>query len=74
MMDQAIVFSNEKGCIQGCVSQGVLDLVLLKEVHQKVECLPAVEHIIQQYIPKLERSDNITKALVDTYILGKSSS
>ncbi len=74
MMDQTIVFSNEKGCVQGCVSQGILDLALLKEAYQKVECLPTIERIIQQYIPKLERSDNITKALVEAYILGKSAS
>ncbi len=74
MMDQTIVFSNEKGCVQGCVSQGILDLVLLKEAYQKVECLPVIERIIQQHIPKLEHSDNITKALVDAYILGKSAS
>ncbi|QKQ24207.1 hypothetical protein HUE58_03465 [Candidatus Ruthia endofausta] len=74
MMDQTIVFSNEKGCVQGCVSQGVLDLVLLKKAYQKVECLPVIERIIQQHIPKLECSDNITKALVDAYILGKNAS
>lgn len=73
MMDQTIVFSNEKGCVQGCVSQGVLDLALLKKAHQKAEYLPAIERIIQQHIPNLERNDNITKALIDAYILGKSA-
>jgi hypothetical protein len=73
MMDQTIVFSNEKGCVQGCVSQGVLDLALLKKAHQKAEYLPAIERIIQQHIPNLERNDNITKALIDAYILGNNA-
>jgi hypothetical protein len=40
MLDQEIIFSNEKGCVVECVSNGNLDLDLLKENHQKIckEC------------------------------------
>lgn len=69
MMDQGIVFSNEKGCVQGCVTDGVLDLELLREVHQKVECLP----VIQPLINKFKADNDITSALVEAYLLGKKS-
>ena len=72
MMDQDIIFSNEKGCVVGCVNNGVLDLEKLKAVHQKIECLPKIERIIRQYIPKSEHSENITQAMIGAYLLGKN--
>ncbi|RUA06242.1 MAG: hypothetical protein DSY43_02455 [Gammaproteobacteria bacterium] len=69
MMDQSIVFTNEKGCVQGCVTDGILDLKLLREAHQKVECLPAIEPLIK----KFEVDNDIHSALVEAYLLGKKS-
>ena len=70
MLDQEIIFSNEKGCVVECVSNGNLDLDLLKENHQKTECLPKVELIMAQHIPKDQHSEEITKALAAAYLMG----
>lgn len=72
MLDQEIIFSNEKGCVVECVSNGNLDLDLLKESHQKTEFLPKVELIMAQHIPKDQHSEEITKALAAAYLMGKS--
>nr|ACX30510.1 hypothetical protein SUP05_FGYC13J70027 [uncultured Candidatus Thioglobus sp.] len=72
MLDQDIHFSNEKGCVVGCVIDGSLDLNLLRESYQKAECIPKVELIMNQHIPKDQHSEILTKALTAAYLLGKS--
>jgi hypothetical protein len=67
MMDQDIVFSDENGCVQGCVNQGNLNLTLLKSNHEKVICLPMIEKIATRFAT----DNDITQALVDAYVLGK---
>jgi hypothetical protein len=69
MMDQDIIFSNEKGCVQGCVNQGNLDLALLRSNHEKVICLPMIEKIATRFAT----DNDITQALIDAYILGKKT-
>ncbi len=73
MLDQGISFYNEKGCVVGCVKDGNLDLALLKEQHQQAECIPKVELIMNQYIPKDQHSEALTKALTAAYFLGKKA-
>ncbi len=69
MMDQTIVFTNEKGCVQGCITDGVLDLELLREIHQKVDCLPAIRPLIE----KFKANNDLTSVLIEAYLLGKKS-
>ncbi len=72
MLDQSIVFSNEKGCVVGCVTNGNLDLDLLRENYQKAECVPKIELIMYQHIPKDQHNELLAKALTAAYLLGKS--
>ena len=69
MMDQNIIFSSAKGCAEGCITNGKLDLIQLKENQQKSECLPKIKVIAEQF----ESHNDITSALVDAYLLGKKS-
>jgi len=69
MLDQTIVFSNEKGCVAGCVNNGEIDLELLRENHQQAECLPKIKPIAEQF----KTHNDITAALVEAYLLGKKS-
>ncbi len=70
ILDQTIIFSNAKGCVEGCVNNGKLDLTLLREKYQQIEYLPKIKVIAEQF----KVHDNITIALVDAYLLGKKSS
>lgn len=72
MLDQEINFSNEKGCVVGSITDGNLDLALLREGYEKAECIPKVELVMNQYIPKDQHSEALTKALTAAYLLGKS--
>lgn len=74
MFDQGIHFSNEKGCVVGCVNDGNLDLDLLKENYKIAECIPKVELIMNQHFSKDQHSEILTKALTAAYLLGKSGS
>jgi hypothetical protein len=71
LIDQNIVFSNEKGCVQGCVNNGEIDLDLLKENQLQAECLPKVEGIMHKYFTKDQHSDEIIQALIEAYLEGK---
>ena len=71
MMDQTIVFSDEKGYCVGCVDQGVLDIECLKNSHKKHLCQPIVNDIINKHA--LDKDDKIVKALTDAYLQGKGS-
>ncbi len=70
ILDQTIIFSNAKGCVEDCVNNGKLDLTLLRENYQQIEYLPKIKVIAEQF----KIHDNITIALVDAYLLGKKYS
>ena len=72
MLDQSIIFYNEKGCVKGCIENGKLDLERLKQQYQVAECIPKAELIMNQHIPKDQHNESVTKALTAAYLLGKS--
>ncbi|HIE78812.1 MAG TPA: hypothetical protein EYP92_08405 [Candidatus Thioglobus sp.] len=69
MMDQNIVFSDAKGNVEGCISNGELDLERVKLNQQKSECLLKIKPIIKRF----ESDNDLTTALVDAYLLGINS-
>ncbi|HAD99042.1 MAG TPA: hypothetical protein DCG46_02615 [Gammaproteobacteria bacterium] len=71
MLDQEINFSNEKGCVVGCVNNGNLNLDLLRESYQKAECVPKVELIMHKHFTKDQYSEQIIQALMEAYLEGK---
>ena len=71
MLDQEINFSNEKGCVVGCVNNGNLNLDLLRESYQKAECVPKVELIMHKQFTKDQYSEQIIQALMEAYLEGK---
>jgi len=72
MMDQEIIFSNEKGCSIGCVDNGLLDLDLLKRNYTRFICQPIVSDLIDKYA--LDKHNlKLTDALIDAYTLGKNN-
>ncbi|WP_190600121.1 hypothetical protein [Candidatus Vesicomyidisocius sp. SY067_SCS001] len=70
ILDQTIIFSNAKGCVEGCLNNGKLDLILLRENYQQTEYLSKIKVIAEQF----KIHDNITTALLEAYLLGKKSS
>ena len=71
MMDQEIVFSNEKGCSIGCVDSGLLNLDTLRGNHNKHLCRPIIDGLIEKYA--LDRQDDaLASALTDAYLQGKN--
>jgi len=71
MLDQEINFSNEKGCVVGCVNNGNLNLGLLRESYQKAECVPKVELIMHKHFTEDQYSEQIIQALMEAYLEGK---
>ncbi len=70
MMDQEIVFSNEKGCSIGCVDNGLLNLDVLRDNHNKYLCRPIIDGLIEKYA--LDKQDDaLASALTDAYLQGK---
>ena len=54
------------------IENGKLDLERLKQQYQVAECIPKVELIMNQHIPKDQHNESVTKALTAAYLLGKS--
>ena len=73
MIDQNIVFSNEKGCATGCVINGDLDINMLRDKYQISEYLSKIDSIIRKNIPQEKRSKEVKKAMIEAYLLGKKS-
>ncbi len=69
IMDQNIIFSDANGYVEGCIANGKLDLVKLKENQRKSECLSKIKVIAEQF----KSNNDITAALMDAYLLGKKS-
>jgi len=72
MMDQDIVFSNEKGCSIGCIDNGLLNIKMLRDNHNKYLCKPIIHNIIHKY--KLDKDNtSVVDALTEAYLSGKNS-
>ena len=71
MMDQNIVFSDEKGYVVGCVNNGIIDLDKLKQLHTKHLIQPHIHSLVEKY--GLVDDKDIVKALTDADIMGKNA-
>jgi len=74
MMDQAIHFSDAKGCVEGCIENQSLDLELLRGCYEQVLCLEKIENVASKHLNSSEMTQGVKKALIEAYQLGKASS
>ena len=74
MMDQEIHFSKPQGCTKSCINDGELNLVKLRKNYEQVSLEGAIQSIVQQHLDLNECSDNVKKALIKAYQVGRDSS
>ena len=73
MMDQAIRFSNARGCAEGCIGNQSLDLELLRQHYEQVLCLEKIEVVAEKHLDSGEMTEGVRKALIEAYQLGRAS-
>ena len=74
MMDQTIDFSNAKGCAKGCIDNSGVNLDQLRQHYDNVVCSEHLEVVATNYLGSSEVTQNVKKALIEAYKLGRLSS
>ena len=74
MMDQTIHFSDAKGCVEGCIDNQSLNLVLLRQHYEQGLCLERIEVVAAKHLNSTEMTEGVKKALIEAYQLGKAFS
>lgn len=73
MMDQNIQFSAAKGCAQGCLEEGALDLTTLRKNFEQASSDQIIRVIIDKYFRPEEVRNDMKKALTEAFRMGKAS-